>query len=174
MWALHVLCSPMGFSPWFYLSHREHIAFNLGDSQYIDRWLIQTWASSLHLTLLFSSWGPLSLLHVSPTWGLVITLSCSISKTLNSNILSPQPLAPLLLVWSSVLSVLPALPDQLSFYGPTFEPFLCHCLNEPIFAPVAEMKSPAEESHLSLFKWDAVYTLTSCVWLMPTYTLISA
>lgn len=68
--------------------------------------------------------------------------------------------------------MLPALPDQLSFYGPMFKPFLRYF--EPVFAPIAELKSPAEESPLSLFKWGAVYTLTSCVWLMPTYTLISA
>ena len=36
-------------------THKEHIAFNLSDPQYIDRWLIQTWASSLHLTLFFST-----------------------------------------------------------------------------------------------------------------------
>ena len=49
-----------------------------------------TWHYCFHL-----EW-PVPLLHVSPTWGLVITQSCSISKTLNSNIsfflLNPWPL----------------------------------------------------------------------------------
>ena len=78
--------------------------------------------------------------------------------------LSPRPLAPRLPVLSSAPSVSPALPDRVSVYGPTLESFLCHFLNEAVFAPVAELKSPAEESHLSLFKWGVVYMLTSlCV-----------
>ncbi|KAI4590698.1 hypothetical protein MJG53_001747 [Ovis ammon polii x Ovis aries] len=45
----------------------------------------------------------------------------------------------------------PVDPDQLSFYGPMFKAFLRYF--EPVFAPIAELKSPAEESPLSLFKW---------------------
>ena len=42
--------------------------------------------------------------------------------------------------------MLPALPDQLSFYGPTFESVLCHFLNEPVFAPVAAAAAKSLQS----------------------------
>lgn len=92
------------------------------------RWLIQTWASSLHLTLTFSPLvsdlypcSPLSIHTYSHTLGLFITQRCSISKTLNSSISFCHPpiletpcfLNPLLPFYSSVPSCL--LPCLISF-----------------------------------------------------------
>lgn len=128
------------------------------------RWLLKTWAS-FHLTLTFSCWVTSAPLHVSLTWGLVITQSCSIPKTLNSNIsfshLNPWPLC-CLSVHQPLLCLLPYLISLVSVVQRLnpFVPFsesacLCSC------SWIAEFcwRKSYKHRDLCLFKWDAMYTL---------------